>query len=177
MNEQARREDHPVWTVYDKLRTARLNVKYYGCRLQSTERLNFSIELLILVAAPTSAVAGLWFWNTEYGKVIWQYMGVLAAIAAVVKPLLGLTKRIKDYENILSGYRMLDFDLMDIKRSIERKRKFDAALQTEFDKAIQRERQLIGKNPENLEKKRVLLRCQNEVLQELPPESFFIPAS
>ena len=70
---------------------------------------------------------------------------------------------------------MLDFDLMDIKRSIEGKRKFDTTLQTEFNKAIQREKQLIAKNPENRENKRVLVMCQREVLQELPPNSFFVP--
>lgn len=175
MNEQARREGHPVWTVYDKLRSARLSVKYFGCRLQRIERINFSLELVLLAAAPTSAVAGLWFWNTEYGRVIWQYMGVVAAVAAIVKPLLGLTKRIKEYENVLSGYRMFHSDLMEIKSSIERKQKFDAALQTEFVKVSRYEKQLIKNNPEYRENKRTLILCQNEVLHELPAASFYIP--
>ena len=97
------REKHPVWTVYDRLRTARLNCKYYGRRLQQHERLEFYLQLLLLTTAPSSAVAGLWFWAVPAGQLIWQYTGVAAAMVAVVKPLLGLTKKIKDYEAILSG--------------------------------------------------------------------------
>jgi hypothetical protein len=169
------RDNHPVWTVYDKLRSARLNVKYYSCRLQTTERINFWIELLLLVTAPSSAVAGLWFWNTEYGKQIWQDMGVVAALAAVVKPLLGLTKRIKDYENILSGYRTLEYDIMEIKSSIEQKQKYDQSQQAELKKAIQREKVLVAKNPETRDRKRVKRNCEEEVRRELPPESFYVP--
>lgn len=175
MDDQTHRDNHPVWTVYDKLRSARLNVKYYECRLQFTERLNFSIEVLLLATAPSSAVAGLWFWNTEYGKYVWQYMGILAAIAAVTKPLLGLTKRIKDYESILSGYRTLEYDLMEIKTTIEQKRKYDQGLQAELKKAIHREKALIAKNPETRDSKRVKRMCEDEVRRQLPPGSFFIP--
>jgi len=169
------RESKPVWAVYDKLRTARLNVKYYCCRLQVLEREDFWIELVLLVTAPSSAVAGLWFWKTDLGRTAWQYLGVIAAIAAVVKPLLRLTKRIKDLESVISGYRTLEYDLREITTLIEQKQKYDASLQSEFRKALQREKILAGKTPETREKRRVKDRCQAEVLRELPHESFFIP--
>jgi len=175
MNQQAQRDNHPVWTVYNRLQSARIHVKYYGRRLQRTERINFAFELLLMGTAPSSAIAGIWFWNTEYGQSIWHYMGALAAFAAVAKPLLGLTKRIKDYEGQLSGYRMLEYDLMEIKSSIEQKRKYDAALQSELKKVIQREKVLIAKNPESLESRRVKQSCELEVLRELQSDPFFIP--
>jgi len=143
------REKHPAWTVYDKLRTARLNVKYYSRRLQWIERKNFAIELILAVTAPSSAVAGLWFWDTLYGKLAWQYLGIIAAAAAVFKPLLGLPKRIKEYESVLSGYRMLEYDLMEIKCLIEQRQKYDSGLQSEFKRTLQREKSLVGKTPEN----------------------------
>jgi len=169
------RETHPAWTVYDKLRTARLNVKYYSRRLQSIERENFGIELVLAVAAPSSAVAGLWFWDTTYGKIAWQCLGIVAAAAAILKPLLGLAKRIKEYESVLSGYRMLEYDLMEIKCLIEQRQKYDSGLQSEFRKTLQRERTLVGKTPETRESKRVKKICEIEVRRELPPGSFFIP--
>jgi hypothetical protein len=89
------REDHPVWTVYDKLRTACLNVKYYSRRLRSLERWNFALEFLLSATAPSSAIAALFFWNTEYGQTAWKYLAIVAAITAVAKPLLNLAKRIK----------------------------------------------------------------------------------
>ena len=169
------RESHAVWAVYDKLRTARLNVKYYSRRLQTLERTNFWLELILLASAPTSAIAGLWFWDQPIGKVAWQYFGIVAAIAAVLKPLLTLTKRIKDVESVLSGYRILEYDLMEIKTMVEQKKKYDASLQSELKKALQREKTLVGKTPETRENAQIKNLCVGEVLQELPRESFFVP--
>lgn len=169
------RETHPVWTVYNKLRTARLNVKYYSRRLDILERRNFWIELILLGTAPSSAIAGLWFWETEQGKIIWQYFGIVAAIVAVLKPVLGLTKRIKEFESVLTGYRTLEYDLMEIKSLVEQKQKYDSTMQAEFNKALQREKTLVGKTPETREKRKVKAACELEVRQELPRECFFVP--
>lgn len=169
------RSDHPVWSVYDRLRSARLSVKYYCCQIESAERKNFCLELILLVTAPSSAVAGLWFWNTEYGQIVWKLLAIPAAIAALLKPLLHLTKKIKDYEAVISGYRMLEHDLLELKIGIEQKRKYDAPLQAEFKRVQQRERTLVGKNPETRENPKVKAICQAEVLRELPTESFFVP--
>lgn len=169
------REDHPVWAVYDKLRSARLNVKYYGSRLHQFERLNLTIEYILLATAPSSAIAALWFWNTEIGKPIWQSIGVIAAVAAVAKPPLNLTKRIKDYEAILSGYRTLEYDLLEIKTLVEQRKKYDQALQSELKKALQREKTLVAKTPETRENKKLKRECEEEVLRELPADRFFIP--
>ncbi len=168
-------QEHPVWSVYDKLRTARLNVKYYSKRLHTLESQNFWIELVLLATAPSSAVAGLWFWNSEHGKFIWQYLGIIAAGAAILKPILGLTKRIKEMESVLSGYRALEYDLREIKTNIEQTKKYDKALQGELKKALQREKTLVGKTPETHENQKVKTVCEREVREEFPKESFFIP--
>lgn len=169
------REEHPVWSVYDRLRSARLSVKYYSKKLQQTEKLNFWLEVVLLIAAPSSAVAGLWFWESEYGQIIWKFLAIPAAIVAVLKPQLHLTKKIKDYEGVLSGYRILEYDLMEIKIGIEQKKKYDAPLQADFKRAQQRERTLVGKNPESCEDTRVKKLCQAEVASELPANTFFVP--
>ena len=169
------RMDHPVWSVYDRLRSASLSVKYYCRRLEQAERWNFWLEFLLLATAPSSAVAGLWFWDTSGGQLAWKCLAIPAAIAAVLKPLLHLTKRIKDYEGVLSGYRILEFDLRELKIGIEQKRKYDAPLQAEFKRAQQRERTLVGKTPESREHAGVRSICQEEVVKEFPPEAFFVP--
>lgn len=171
-----RREESPVWGVYDKLRTARLNVKYYSRRLATIEKWNFSFELILLASAPASAIAGLWFWDTPVGTLIWKWFGVVAAIVAVVKPLLVFPKRIKDYESVLSGYRALEYDLMEIKTTIEQKQTYDKTQREELRKAIRREKSLVTKSPETRENASVKRRCETEVLRELPSESFFVPA-
>lgn len=168
-------EDHPVWSVYDKMRSACLNVKYYSRRLQFVERVNFGFEFTLGATAPSSAIAGLWFWNTEYGQPAWKFLAIVAAIAAVSKPLLNLTKRIKEYESVLSGYRTLEYDLREIRSLVEQKKKYDQPLQLEFKKALQREKSLIAKNPETRECARVKRKCEKEVLREFPPDKFFVP--
>lgn len=167
--------EHPVWSVYDRLRSARLSVKYYSCKLKQIERANFWLEFILLATAPTSAIAGLWFWNTEGGHLAWKCLAIPAAVAAVVKPLLHLPKRMKDYEAVLSGYRILEYDLMEIKIGIEQKKRYDTSLQADFRRAQQRERTLVGKTPDAQEDAKVKSLCQTQVLKELPAESFFVP--
>lgn len=169
------REQHSVWAVYDRLRSARLSVKYFCWKLQRIERASFWLDFVLLATAPSSAIAGLWFWQSETGRAVWQGLGVIAAVAAVVKPLLHLTKRIKDYESLVSGYRVLDFDLMELKGQVEQRKKYDPALQAEFKRIQQRERALVSKNPESREDRKMKRLCVAEVNTELPPEAFFVP--
>jgi hypothetical protein len=161
--------------VYDRLRSATLSVKYYGRRLQTVERTNFALEAALLVAAPSSAVAVLGVWNTGAGHLAWQILSAIAAVLAVLKLPLGLTKRIKDYEGTLSGYRTLQFDLMELRTSIEQRRKYDPTLQAEFRKALQREKALVSRTPEATESKRIKALCEAEVKRELPSNAFFVP--
>jgi len=167
--------DHPVWEVYDLYRTARLNVKYYSELLHRTEIKNFVLELILLCSAPTSAVAGLWFWESPIGHEVWKYFGVIAAFAAVIKPLLGLPKKMKEYESLLSGYRTLEHDLQEVKSSIAHKRKYDQASQAEFKKAMKRKGVLVGKDPDAKENKKIKQACEKEVISELPSEAFYVP--
>ena len=89
---------HPVWDVYNELRTARLNIKYYTVRVEETRRLNRVLEIILAVAAPGSAVAMLFIRETSIGKIIWGPLAVVAAFVAVVKPFLKLDERLQQYE-------------------------------------------------------------------------------
>lgn len=168
-------KNHPVWGVYNKLRTARLNVKYYCQRLERAERWNTFFEITMLASAPTSAIAGLWFWQTEYGKMAWQWLGCVAALSTLIKSAYAPGRKIKQYEGVVVGYRALEYDLMEIKAMIEQKGKYDSALQSDFRRALQREKTLVGKNPETTPNMRVLKRCEQEVRDELPDTCFITP--
>src|SRR5207245_5278482 len=88
--------NHAVWEVYDLRRTCRLNVKYYQRLGEKLATQNFRIELILAITAPSSAVAGLVFWQTQTGKIIWGMLGFVAAFLAVAKPLLHLTDKIQN---------------------------------------------------------------------------------
>jgi hypothetical protein len=170
-----RRSDHPVWDVYDLLRTARLNVKYNSALLTRAERWQFGMETVLLVSAPSSAVAGLWFWNTPVGHQVWLYLGAIAAVVAVLKPALGLTKKIKTYEEVVSGYRALDNDLFEISVMVSQKHAYDKQLQTDFNRVLKRRGVLANKEPVRREDKKLKRECTAEVLSELPAASFYVP--
>ncbi len=169
------RSSGPVWDVYDELRTARLNVKYHSARLARIEKWNFGLEWTLAVTAPSSSVAGLWFWDTEFGGLAWKLLGAVAAVAAVTRPLVGLTKKIKSYEEVLSGYRSLDHDLFEIKVMISQKRAYDRELQAEFKKALRRKGVLAGKGPEAVINEKLRRQCFLDVQRELPDSQFFVP--
>jgi hypothetical protein len=167
-------QNHPVWTLYDKLRTARLNVKYYGCRLQSLQRWNLGTEIFIAVST-SSSVAGFWLLQSPIGAAFWKVVGLVAAVAAICKPFLALTKKIKEMERTVTGYRLLDYELMEIKTLVEQQQRFDQQLQSKLNKASQQEKALISNSPEARPVKRVLRKCQEEVESELPIAIFYVP--
>ena len=169
-------ENHAIWSVYDTLRTVRLNWKYYCCLLARAQRLNFGMDVVLAITTPTSTVARLVFFKTGVGAIVWGYILAGAAVVAAVKPTLSLTRKIKELEGAAVGYRGLDFELLEIKQSVEHKRCYDKSLEREFEKATERLRHLIARTPIDKPKVRLLARCQAEVDHELPVESFFVPS-
>ncbi len=171
------KKEHPVWSVYDQYRTVRLNVKYYSYILSKYEKLNFALELILMISAPSASIAGLWFWDTQVGEIIWKLMGVLAAFTAVIKPLLGFAKKIKKMEEVIAGYKILGVELEEISEKVKQRKKYDRELQVQFENALRRKGFISLK--EGTEEVRHSLRqkCAEEVDEELPAQHFYIPES
>ncbi|WAK01355.1 hypothetical protein [Methylobacter sp. YRD-M1] len=168
---------HPVWGVYDLYRTARLNVKYYSARLDRLETWNLTLELILAITAPSSAVAGLWFWDTEIGSIAWKLLGVIAAVTAVIKPVINLPKKMKSYGEVLSGYRALEHDLYEIKEMVMQNQKYDKEAQSDFRKALKKKGALSATDPETTHDILLVKKFTNEVNKELPVDSFFNPTT
>jgi hypothetical protein len=64
---------------------------------------------------------------------------------------------------------------MEIETLVQQKGKYDHVLQSEFKKALQRERTLVARTPETRENKKIKQTCEEEVRHELPSEKFFVP--
>ncbi|WP_250528807.1 hypothetical protein [Caballeronia sp. ATUFL_F1_KS4A] len=171
------RDQHPVWAVYDKLRTARLNVKYYCRRLQRLERIIFTLDVILLVAAPSSAIASLWFWDTPAGRIAWQSLSVVAAIIATVRPIFHLTRRVKEYESAIAAYRIMEYDLESVRQRIEQRGEYDAKLRSEFLRIVERQKAAELASPEKVADQKLLKECSDAVLSELPANSFFVPST
>ncbi|MCW0506940.1 hypothetical protein [Aeromonas piscicola] len=169
------KQEHPVWEVYDLLRTAKLNEKYFGYRLKKYVCINFFMEFTIAATASTSAVASLTLWNDGLGGYFWKIFLVLSAVISVAKPILGITKRVRLYEEVLSEYRSLSYELLQLKISISTARKYDGYHKGKLQEAMEKHAALISKSPESTESKGVKAKCVDEVLKAYPPNVFFIP--
>lgn len=150
-------------------------MKYHAARLNRVERYNFAIELLIAITAPTSAITGFWLLKTEAGQDTWKYIAALAAIAAVLKPLLRLPQHIKTLEQTLSGYRALEYDLEQIVNRIKSEGTYSKACKSMLDDAQKKKKALVVNPAENNQDKKLIERLYLEVNSELPMESFFVP--
>jgi len=143
--------------------------------LSRAERNNSIIQTLITAAAPSSAIAGLFFFDTPLGKIAWQYLAAIAAIVSILQPSFRFPKKIKDYESLCSGYRVLFHDLSLIKSSVLNKKVYDQESQTQFKQAMLRLGELIKLSPNEKENRKLKKRCVQEVDRAHPAESFYIP--
>jgi hypothetical protein len=165
---------NPVWTVYNELHTARLNVKYLQRKLRTLKRVNLSYEIILAVAT-SSTVAGFSFWQGGAGKAIWPGVGVVAALLSIVKPILKLPEAFQRKQELLASYMILDHDLNTIGLEIQFSKKYDEALRGQFARALERKSELVKKDIDSSVNERLRRRCYNEVLRELPADSFYIP--
>ena len=171
MNDIGKSVKHPVWDVYGQYRTARFNAHYYEKRLTILKRWNFTIELFIALSVPT--IAGLWVWSTTIGSISWQLLTAVAAILAIVKPLLGLTNKIQGNSEVLTKWRVLDGEFQKLTMSISQYRRYDETMRDQFLKLL--ETKTTIKEPHEEPRSRLSQNCFEQVTKELPSEDFFIP--
>lgn len=167
-------EKHPVWNVYDSLRTISLNDKYYSRRIVFYDRINFWLEIIIAISTSTS-IAKFAIWKTETGSLIWTLIAGLAVLLAIIKPFMKLTDRIKRIENVLTKYRLIKHEFGILRIDISEKNSYNDEHKNKLRELLAKEEELIEKQPENYISKRLIKKCTNEVNKEYPTDNFFIP--
>lgn len=168
-------ENNPVWDVYDLYRTARLNKYYYAEKLNKTEWLNSIVELIIAISTPTSAIAGIWFLQSEYGQQFFKLCIAVATILSVVKPFLKLPKKIKDYDHCFSTYKSFEFDMEQIVIKISQDQKYSDQAKKLLNNAQVRKGKIISSSPNYKIDESLRKECEEKVIKELPNTHFFIP--
>lgn len=175
MDSHSRDRNHPVWDVYDQYRTARLNIKYYTAILARHRKIDSAMESIIAATAPTSAITGLWLWNTEIGKWGWKILAVIAGITAILKPLIRSRDKMRNCEEIITGYRWLHNDLEKINIQIKEKQIYDSEIRKEFSNVLDKKIYLTEKEPKSTINNKLRNRFTIEVNKELPSGDFYIP--
>jgi hypothetical protein len=168
-------KQHPVWEVYDLLRTARLSHYYYAAKADSLSRKNLFIEIFLAITVPTSAVSAWALWQTDWGAYVWGAIAGIGSLVAIVKPLLKLTEKIKAYESLASRYRTAEGELAELRSDIVHKKKYDKPLQDRFRQTMRAMKRLTDHAPVERLDEQLRLVLENRVKKELPKEGFHIP--
>ena len=166
--------DHPVVDVYNQYRTARLNVRYLEAELKRRRKYVFWVEFLIAVSASSSA-ATAWFFQGAIGSILWKALSGLTALLTIAKPLLKLSDKIRRGEEMLVGYKALDFDLERLTISIRERKAYDDELKKQFAVALEKKGRLMQADKESEPDEALLNECYEKVLRELPEDSFYVP--
>src|SRR4051812_14402793 len=105
--------------IYDAYRTALLNRKYYGHRLEWTRRFSFWSEILIAIGATSSGgVAGLAIWGSITGQYVWLWISGIATIISVIKPAFQFGKSIENYTKLYAGHTNIYLSLREVVEDI-----------------------------------------------------------
>jgi len=166
--------DHPVWDVYNELRTARLNVKCLECKIKSLRRKALALEIVMAVSG-TSSIGGFWFLQNQLGTTIWKGLGAVAVVIGAIKHLFPFGDRLVKKERLAAGYRMLEHELQCVRVCIKERGAYDAAARSEFQIALRNKRELIGQSDDEPCSKRLIKKCRISVENELPETDFYIP--
>ncbi len=162
---------HPVWDVYNEYRTARLNVLYYEKSYSILSRSNFWIEFFLALSVPS--VASLWVWETTVGTVVWKIVLAVAALLAIIKPLVGLSDKMKENSEILYKWRSLHGEFQKLTTSISQYKRYDDKMREQFLKLLDIKTNI--KEPPGATNNRLINFCKTKVNKSLPPEEFFVP--
>jgi hypothetical protein len=169
------REQHPVWEVYDLHRTARLRIKYYCALLARARSINTSMEIFLAAMVSTSAVATLAVWTTGPGKTFWQILAAVSAVLAISKPFLRLPTAIQEAEEVVTGYRLIEQRLMRVESAIRNSRVYDESARNQFIATMEDLDAVVVKHPKTADNSKWIQKFEDEVNQELPRTSFFVP--
>lgn len=170
-----KKRNHPVWEVYDLHRTCRLNVKYWVVKLIRLRRMNFWLEYMLAATAPSSAIAGLVFWTTAYGKTAWSILIIVTAFLALGKPLLKLSGRLDKLQKVVTQYKSVDFQLEALGNDIRREENYSGAMVNIYKNLANQVREISKDEPIQSVDQDLRKSCYREVNKELPLTYFYVP--
>ena len=160
--------------LYQDYRTALLNRKYYGHKLEFLQRVNLGLEVLLAIST-SSAIGGWAIWKNDLGSNIWAIFTAFAAILAILKSILNIGKRIEKYSKLFTGHSDVYYDLQEVVRQIESQCTFTPNMDRSYQKALERRRQLAG-DDDPKPNDRLRWRYYHEVNKEIPPRTLWVPS-
>jgi hypothetical protein len=159
--------------IYDAYRSALLNRKYYGCQLDFYRKLNRTTDIVLAIATP-GMVGGWAIWHTTTGQTLWAVIAGGVSLLAAVKPIFNWPKEIDRYSRLHAEHSVLFYTLKQLVEDIETSRAITPQMEKRFNEVRARHAQL-SKDDDVKPHKRLAIRCEKEVLQEIPADRLWVP--
>ena len=160
--------------LYDCYRTSLLNRKYYGHRLENIRMCNRTIDIILALTA--ASAIGTWaIWQTAIGTIVWEILFSTAAIIAVIKPFLRISDVIERYGKLFIGYSSNVYTIKKIVSEVTRSKEFTDDLNFAYRNILDSFRNLAP-DDDPKPKARLIQKYFNEVNNEVPPESLWMPS-
>lgn len=161
--------------IYDTYRTAYLNRKYYGWRLNTYQRYNTIMEIAIAIGATGSGgVAGLAVWGSISGQYAWLWVSGTATVLGVIKPILQLGQRIENYTKLYVGHGTAYLTLKSMVQDIEVSRSVPPNLKEQYS-TIRKQLTELGGNDDLRPNRKAIKSFEEEVREEIPIDSLWYP--
>lgn len=162
--------------VYELQATSRMNAIYYGSRLAALQKESFFLEVITAVTASGSGVGALALWNQGAGQVLWQGLALLAALAAVIKPLRAPGKRIEVFTRQQQGYHANYFAMKKLSFAIRQAGAINDDHRKRYDTVYDRHVQLNTEDEQSPDEE-LRRQAQDAVRKELPGADLWWPAA
>lgn len=163
---------HPVWDLYDMLRTMKLNVKYYKEKQRRISKFNSTTELLLAILSSSAAAAWL---NSNWGLVAWKILGSCATVLAVYRYVNKPSETIKKIENRITFYDTATSELEKLCREITTCGQYNDEIRLRFESLSDRIATFRVSYIDSDKDDELNEKCTEEVNREHPVNSFYIP--
>ncbi len=166
-----------VLRLYDRYRDCLLSKKYYATKLVRRKRWTLALDLLAAFSASTALVL-IGVSVAGYEEPGWRIaFGVIAAVSTVVRPLLKLQDSIDHYGAVHFGYTELAHTIDNLVADIRRSNAVNGTSHRAMIEDISdRYRTLLLRDDPTTDRK-LLVKSQAEVLDEVKTESLWLPAT
>lgn len=160
--------------VYNLYRTALLNCKYYADRLVTLQKWNTIFEIALVIG--TSGTIGTWaIWKSDFGGYVWPIIGGIAAVLAITKPVVQLSRRIEQYSKLWANYSGLFYDLDLLVSEISATRTLTPETLKSFSAAQERYKGLALREEDPRPVEKLRRKYYEEVNREIPPDRLWVP--
>ncbi|MEA2708049.1 MAG: hypothetical protein QOF78_650 [Phycisphaerales bacterium] len=155
--------------LYDLYRRSRLNVKYYGEKLGTLQRISLGIDIAVALGTSGTLLAIL-----KAVPSLTISLGTIAAVLGVLKPILNLPTRIEGASKNWSDYQGVFTAAQRLVRKLQAERRLDPTTVPLIEDMHAKMDLLFGRD-DPAPRRDVLDRLQREVQEELPAKNWWDP--